>query len=296
MGLALRTHAAPPPRRAVIITGDDFGLSAAINRALVMAHREGILTCASLMVSGPAGAEAISLARELPRLCLGLHLTLLQGRAVLPRWAIPHLVDQHGNFCNQPIWTGLRYFFAPRLREEIRRELAAQIEAALRTGLTFWFLNSHLNMHLHPSVWPMVRQLALEYKIPAVRLAQEKLTTTLALNRSRLVYKIVHALIFSWLSGRARRDVARSGLKTNDHVFGLLNDGQMDESYLLGLLPRLAPGVTEIYFHPAPFVDAELRRWMPHYRHQAELAALLSPRVRTALDSSGVEITDYQHL
>lgn len=282
-------------RRAVIITGDDFGLSSMLNQAIAQAHREGILTCASLMVSGPAWQEAVSLARELPRLCLGIHLTLIQGRAVLSPQAIPHLVDPEGNFRRQPFWAGLHYFFSRRLRDEIRRELAAQIETFLNVGLTPWFLNGHLNIHLHPTVWPIVQQLALNYQIPGVRLAREALKTSLSLNRRRPLYKTAHALIFAWLSYRARLSVVHSGLKTNDHLFGLLNDGQMDESYLLGLLPRLRPGITEIYFHPALSTDSELRSWMPTYRHQAELAALLSPRVRRAMNENGLELTDYQH-
>ena len=73
-----------PETRRVILTGDDFGLSPAVNAAIVQAYREGILTCASLMINGPAWQEAVELAKAHPDLCLGLHLTLIQGRAVLP--------------------------------------------------------------------------------------------------------------------------------------------------------------------------------------------------------------------
>ena len=137
------------------------------------------------------------------------------------------------------------------------------MEKLLLAGLRPRFLNGHLNIHLHPAVWPLVRRLAEHYDIPAVRLARENLTVTLSLNSQRLVYKTVHALIFAWLSRRAAKTAGK--LKTNDHLFGLLNDGAMDEPFFLGLLPRLAPGVTEIYCHPATLPGRE-PSWPSHYR------------------------------
>ena len=73
-----------PSPRTVIFTADDFGLSPALNGAVALAHRRGLLRCASLMAAGPHFLEAVRLARDLPDLCLGVHLTLIQGRAVLP--------------------------------------------------------------------------------------------------------------------------------------------------------------------------------------------------------------------
>ncbi len=82
----------------------------------------------------------------------------------------------------------------------------------------------------------------------------------------------------------------------NDHLFGLTNDGRMTEAYLTGLAPRLQGGVTEIYCHPALSADPELKRWAPRYRRQEELAALLSPRLKTALAAAGARVTDFREL
>lgn len=286
-GEVIRTRS----HRRVIITGDDFGLAPAMNTAVIEAHEQGILTCASLMINGPAWQEAVNLARARPGLCPGLHLTLIQGRAVLPPPHVPHLVDSQGNFRQQPVGAGFYYFFSRPVKQEIYAELQAQIEKMLDAGLRPWFLNGHLNIHLHPAVWPLVLDLAGQYNIPAVRLARENLRVTLSLNPRRPTYKTVHALIFAWLSRRASQTLG--GLKTNDHLFGLLNDGWMDEPFLLGLLPRLAPGVTEIYFHPAVGPDRELQRWMPHYRHQEELAALTSPKIADTLRKHELELISF---
>ncbi len=282
--------------KALIFTADDFGLAPALNEAVALAHRDGLLTAASLMAGAPAGGQALALAREFPDLCLGVHLTLIQGRAVLPPRKIAGLTDAWGNFPNHPVATGWRYFCRPGLLPQIRAELAAQIEAVLAAGLKVWFLNGHLNLHLHPRLLPLVIDLAREYGIPAVRLCREDWRATLALAPDGPLAKMAQGLIFQWLSRRAGRRLAAAGLASNDHLFGLTNDGRMTEAHLLALIPRLQPGVTEICVHPALYADAALQRWGPAYRRREELAALLSPVLRARLVEHGVQLTDFRRL
>jgi hopanoid biosynthesis associated protein HpnK len=283
-------------KKYVIFTADDFGLADALNAAVALAHQQGLLRGASLMAAGPRTREALSLARQLPGLCLGVHLTLIQGRALLPPPAIPHLVNTAGFFSNNPVATGWRYFCQPQLLEEVRRELAAQIETILRAGVQVWHLNGHLNLHLHPRLFPVVVDLARKYGIPAVRLAREDWRTTLALAPDRPLPKIAQGLIFALLYRRAARLARAAGLLFNDHLFGLLNDGRMTEAFLMGLVPRLKPGVTEIYCHPGLYADPELQGWAPRYQRREELAALLSPRLKEALAAAGVGLTDFREL
>ena len=79
------------PVRRLIVNADDFGRSRSVNEAVVRAHREGILTTASLMVNEPGFDEAVKLAKENPRLGAGLHLTLLLGHPALPPEKAPFL-------------------------------------------------------------------------------------------------------------------------------------------------------------------------------------------------------------
>ena len=206
-------------RRTVIFSADDFGSSEAVNGAVALAHRQGLLGSASLMAAGPQVAAAVRLAKELPGLCLGVHLTLIKGRAISSPQKIPHLVDSQGHFGNCPVAVGWRYFLQPRLLPEIRRELASQIEAVLRLGLQPWHLNSHLNLHMHPRIFPLVVDLAREYDIPAVRLVREDWRTTLALAPDHPFPKLAQGLIFALLCRRARRIARAAGLFSNDRVF-----------------------------------------------------------------------------
>ena len=85
--------ARPDVRRRLIVNADDFGRSSSINEAVIRAHREGILTTASLMVNEPACEEAVALAKENPRLAVGLHLTLLCGHSALSPEKISGLIN-----------------------------------------------------------------------------------------------------------------------------------------------------------------------------------------------------------
>src|SRR6516162_9050700 len=112
-------------RRRLVVNADDFGRSPSINQAVIQAHREGILTTTSLMVNEAACDEAVAMARENRGLGVGLHLTLLCGHSALAQKEIPGLVNERGEFTNNPAGAGFRYFFKGSLREQLRAEIHA---------------------------------------------------------------------------------------------------------------------------------------------------------------------------
>src|SRR5436309_15427888 len=99
--------------KRLIVTADDFGLSLPINEAVEKAHRQGVLSAASLMVGAPAAEDAVSRARSLRSLGVGLHLTLLEGRPVLPPAKVPGLVEPDGRFSSDPFRFGVALFLSP---------------------------------------------------------------------------------------------------------------------------------------------------------------------------------------
>src|SRR2546427_12338231 len=117
---AKNTPAAGATRR-LIVNADDFGRSRGINAAVIRAHREGILTTASLMVNEAACDEAVALARENPRLGVGLHLTLVCGRSALPAEKIPGLVNGERQLNDCPMATEIRYYAHRRLAAQFGR-------------------------------------------------------------------------------------------------------------------------------------------------------------------------------
>ena len=63
----------------LIVNGDDFGASHGINRGIVAAHRQGIVTSTSLLVTMPWSEEAARLGRAVPDLSVGLHVHFHSG-------------------------------------------------------------------------------------------------------------------------------------------------------------------------------------------------------------------------
>ena len=263
----------------VIISADDFGLSPAVNEGIERAHREGILSTASLMVGGPAAADAVSRARRLPELQVGLHLVVIEGPAVLPRSAIPHLVDAAGRFTSDQLGLGVRYFFDPRARRQLRAEIAAQFAAFAATGLRLDHANAHKHMHLHPTVGRMLIEEGRRHGLPALRIPAEPPAVLCAVGHAPLLGE---QALYRW-TALLRRQARRAGLRTNDHCFGIAWSGHMTATRLLRLAPRLPSGLSEIYFHPAAEADRALDALMPGYEHIAELQALQDALVASEL-------------
>ncbi len=266
-------------RRLCIITADDFGLATAVNEAVESAHRSGVLTAASLMVGAPAAADAARRAHANPGLRVGLHLTLCDGQAVLPRRQIPDLVDDDNRFHDNMVSAGWRFFALPRVRAQLAAEIRAQYAAFAALGLVLDHLDAHKHFHLHPTVLALALRLGGEFGLRAVRVPAEPglistrlLTPWLALMRARL---------------------RRAGMVCNDQLFGLAHSGAMDEARLLQVIAALPPGVSEIYLHPATASGAAITPAMAGYRHGDELGALLSPAVRSALSNPTIRLGGY---
>jgi len=274
----------PQSKCRLIVNADDFGRSGSINQAVIRAHREGVLTSASLMVNEPAAAEAVVLAKENPKLGVGLHLTLLLGHSALPAEKIPGLVNVRQEFSNNPVGVGLRYFFNRRLREQLRAEIHAQFDRFRATGLPLDHVNGHLHLHLHPVVFGILMEDAEQLGIRHLRFTRDCLGRSNRMTQGRWFYRVFHAGIHAWLSGRAREPLRRRGIKHAQITFGLLQDSHVDEDYVLKLLPELPPGDSELYSHPS--LD----------KFKQEFDALVSPRVKEQIEELGIELIRYQDL
>ncbi len=244
------------------------------------------------MVAAPAVADAISRARRLPGLRVGLHLVLVEGEAVLPATEIPRLVDAAGVFPKDQVTAGFRFFFSPAVRRELGREIEAQFRAFQASGLALDHVNAHKHMHLHPTVARLIVEIGRRFALRAVRLPYEP-PAVIAAAGDRNPGLGAKALAL-WTGGLRRR-LRRAGLKMNDQVFGLAWSGAMTEARWLRLLPLLPDGVSEVYSHPAIETAASLAR-IPGYQPGAELAALVSPKVRARLGELGIALGSFDAL
>jgi hopanoid biosynthesis associated protein HpnK len=258
--------------KTLVTVADDFGLSPLVNEAVEQAAQHGILTSASLMVGAPAAEDAVRRAKKLRgKLRVGLHLVVVEGRAMLPRRSIPRLVNDAREFPSDQVAMGFRYAFNRDARAQLAREIRAQFAVFRSCGLALDHANAHKHMQLHPVVGQIMLDIGKEYGLRAVRVPAERPVHGFAGNFGN------HAL-YGW-SRLFRWQAHRAGMLTNDRVMGLGASGHMVPALVQRLVDTLPDGLTELYFHPATGQDDMLRRHMPTYEHTAELQALLTTQV-----------------
>jgi hopanoid biosynthesis associated protein HpnK len=250
-----------------------------VNEAVERAHREGVLSAASLMVAGAAAEQAVALARRMPELRVGLHLTLLDGMPASAPRDIPDLVDRHGRLRDDIV--GLAFaLLKPAARRQLRREIAAQFSAFRKTGLALDHVNAHRHFHVHPLVAGEVIAACREHGVTALRAPCEPASVVARIGGARPAAGI----IAPW-AVLLRRRARRARLTVPDAVFGLRWSGAMTAARISALLAQLPPGLVEIYTHPA--VSDTFAGHAPGYRYREELAALTDPAVIAAADASG---------
>jgi len=275
--------------RRLIVTADDFGASPEVNDAVEAAHRQGILTAASLMVSGAAAADAVARARRMPSLRVGLHLVLVEGRPVLPPSAVSHLVDATtGAFRTDMAALGFLIACSRQARQQLAAEITAQFEAFRATGLTLDHCNAHKHFHLHPVIGALLVSIGARFGLRAARVPIEPARVLRAVEPASPW--VPAALMAPWTL-LLRRRVRAAGLLAADCVFGLRWSGQMTRERLSGLIRRLPVGLSEIYLHPAtgPYDGSA-----PGYGYHEELAALLSAEVRAACQDLSVQLGGFR--
>jgi len=279
----------------VIINADDFGLSEEVNDAVIRAYKEGVLTSTSLMVSGAAFEHAVSLAKENPGLAVGIHLVTVVGKSVLSHAEIPELVDREGNFSNNPTIAGVRYYFSPRARREIRKELAAQFEKFQSTGLPLSHIDGHLHLHVHPVIFKASLELGEKYGTRRMRVPYEERRLALDFDNKDVLRKTIHALLFGGLARYMKRKLKQRGFTFPERVYGNLQSGRMSERYFLYTLDNLTTESAEIYFHPAVYAEDRLLDG-DQQQCSIEFEALTSRKVRDRLQELGVKLTRYAEI
>ncbi|NIT35608.1 MAG: ChbG/HpnK family deacetylase [candidate division Zixibacteria bacterium] len=275
-------------RVRLIVNADDLGSSAAVNRGVERACREGIVTSASLMAGGPAFDDALAGLDDLAELGVGVHLTLAGGLAVLDAGGAPTLAGP-GRALPKDAAAFARAFYSGKISlADVRAELRAQIARVSAAGIRITHLDGHQHLHNLPGVAAVVIGLAREFGVRAVRLSRCRLWPP---GRRWLGRQLALCLFAEAFGVRARR----AGLRMPDGLEGQEWAGALTVERLLAIVARLEPGTRELVCHPAArepsgHADAD------GYGRAGELRALTAPAVRAALQERGVRLINYAAL
>lgn len=268
---------------SLIVNADDFGLSKTINQDIIASFNNGILRSASIMVTGEAFEEAVSLAKSNPKLEVGLHLVFLMEKSVLPQYKIPLLVDKNGVFPSNPVSAGTKWFFNAKAKKQIQMEIESQIKLFLSTGLKLTHINGHLHFHTHPVIFDILAETISQYGNIPIRIPRENLFYNLSCNTNNLCIKFLHAAIFHQLSGRCEKVLKKYNISYCNGVIGFLETGNLQEQYIIDIIQKLPEGVYELYTHPDSSKNNETQ-------------ILCSEKIKSALKNLNVNLTTWKEL
>lgn len=271
--------------RRLIVSGDDLGIHEAINKGVLTAHEEGIVTSASLVPCGRAFDHACRLVEKRRKLDLGIHLTLVEERPILPKDQLKTLAPKG------MLPKTYRQLFLGLLKgridvNEIELELDAQIQKVFKAGLNISHLDSHQHTHFFPQIRRVLFRLAEHYEIKGVRAGARVVPAGTKFT-----------LLLAPLAKSLQRAARSRGLRTPDALWLPSPSGRITGLELVKGIPRLPEGVTELVVHPGSeqkALETAYPAW--GFKWQQELGAIKATDVRDAIVRHKIELTRYSEL
>lgn len=281
--------------KQLIVNADDFGLHPLINAGIIKGHQEGFITSTSLMPSAPCWQEAVRLAKENPRLGIGVHLTLVGGvPSVLPKEQVSSLLDDDGLFLPDYVAFAKRYYSGAVKKAELEAELRAQLERALSCGVNITHIDSHQHTHVLPGINLLVLKLSNEYNIIRVRIPKEGYLFTGGFQTG--VGRLIGRSGLSFCADMAALRADSLGLRHPQHFYGMLAGGHLNAQLIANILRQLPEGVSEIMTHPGLDSAALGKAFSWQYHWREELDAYLDAGNKALLKELGIEPVSFAAL
>jgi hopanoid biosynthesis associated protein HpnK len=285
--------------RRLIVNADDFGFTSGVNRAIVEAHSRGVVTSSTLMANGSAFAEAVQLARTVPKLSVGCHVVLTDGVPVLDTAQLPSLT------ANSHFRDGMRSFAARAITgrmdaNEITVETTAQIRKLQSAGIAVSHVDTHKHTHLFPKILHPLLSAAAACGVRAVRNPfgpHLPLQSSHLLTRPGLWRRYAELRVLGRFAAKFREAVDREGFTTPDGTLGIVVTGALDETLFYAIARSIPEGTWEFVCHPG-YNDADLQAGKTRLRQsrEIELRVLTLPAAREVLAQQGIELISYREL
>jgi hopanoid biosynthesis associated protein HpnK len=289
--------------KRLIVNADDFGLTAKVNEAIIEGHFRGLISSTSLLANGEAFESAVALSRQAPRLGIGVHWNLTEGKPVAPGSSIPSLTKGRAVFARAPGGLSRAIFLGQVSMADIERELRAQIEKVLAAGVAPTHLDSHKHVHALPALGKIAIKVARDYGIGAIRVVAEGSSALGSLLRrhpgaaATIIRQRLNGCALRLISGGWSRQLDRAGIACASQFYGLTATGFLDEDILGELLSRVRDGTSELMCHPG-IVDSALRHTPTRLLDQREVEyrALTQPAMKRLVQDLGIQLVNYRDM
>jgi hopanoid biosynthesis associated protein HpnK len=289
--------------RRLIVNADDFGFTAGVNRGIVEAHINGIVTSSTLMAGGRAFDDAARLAKTLPALSVGCHVTLIDGEPVADPALLPSITSAQAS--GRRFRNGVKSFAARALAgrldpDEIELEVGAQIRRLQSAGVSVSHVDTHKHTHLFPAVLRPLLRAARSCGVRAIRNPfgpSKPLRSRALLARPGLWTRYAEVRILRALAASFRDAAKREGFVTPDGTFGIVVTGALDEKLFRAISGIIPEGTWEFVCHPG-YNDDDLKSANTRLREsrETELHVLTLPEARQLLLDQGITLISYLDL
>lgn len=282
----------------LIVNADDFGLTSGVNRAIAEGHKNGIVSSSTLMANGPKFAEAVEIAKKNPQLGVGCHVTLVDGSPVTPAAQVPSLLKKKtATFRTGFGEFALASFLGKLPAPEIEAEATAQFRKLQDAGIQITHFDTHKHVHLFPKIVSPILRAARACEVPAVRNPFGPVRILHLRAQPSSWKRWTQVGVLNSLSGRFRRAVTKSGLRTTDGTIGVVGTGSMNADLFRLLLQTIPEGTWEFVCHPG-YLDADLEKAGTRLlaSREVELQMLTAPAVRDFIHASGITLCSYRDL
>lgn len=280
--------------RKVVINADDFGLCEGVNKGIVKAHTEGLLTSAGMMANMPCADEAAAMARALPGLGIGVHLNLTEGKPLCRDGRTDCLLDSTGRFKFRPGQLSWLSFISIKARNAIRAELQAQIQWVFDHGIRPTHFDSHKHIHCFPVIFRIVSELAKQYGVSAIRWPLERQRFSDGLWPAPGKKELAHSRTIG-IMARVNRYQNAAYFKTSDFI-GIAHTGRISVAFLEAFARHHSSPATEIMTHPGFQEGLDRVRTRLVKEREYELNALCSEQAKSSFRQAGIQLVHYGQL
>ncbi|HEY0704883.1 MAG TPA: ChbG/HpnK family deacetylase [Candidatus Acidoferrales bacterium] len=284
--------------KKLIVNADDLGMSRGITDAILIAHRFGFVTSASLMANMPASEYAVERLATAPRLEVGIHLNICAGKPISHPSEVASLVGVDGRFHQPAIM--LRKLLSFRVdSRHLEKEFGAQIRWARSRGVALTHADSHHHMHIYPAAVKPFRRAIAANEIPCVRASR----CTVWPPSTRMGGPHEGGLarrVFTQLYRRALQSTVLRKFQTPDSRISFLSEERRNLEELDHAWRRafhnLPGGTYELACHPG-LPEAGFSETDPIQRQrQDEFRWLTDPEFRECIRLNGIELITYRDL
>lgn len=278
--------------KKLIITADDYGMCADVNKAIESCVAAGVVLSTNVMTNMSCCGDAAHLKDKFPELSVGVHFNFTVGAPLSPADKVSSLIDADGNFLsyNQIREAGKNKQYN---HEQVRTEMIAQYKRYLEICGEADYWNTHQNVHVYPDLYPVFRDVSIELGINKMR-SHQRIFVPSSNGKSDKSFKwtITNPVKCVMLNGWQKKS-AKLGVKSPDGILVRMNDAdKLDLPYLLKNIKWKNNNIAELIIHPSVTPDCEYFGGITEGRVK-EYKVFSDVAIKKISEENGIELSNF---